>query len=169
MTKHVVIRTGSSAPDVNLDNPPVKDTVVVPATGYTVVRFETKNPGFWLFHCHTALHQVEGMALIFNISGNTPAPKGFPTCQNFDFNQDDAKLPLTEGKRNESLENCRSQDSGNVKETHNCNWDANNLVETLSITITAFTSLNLLLQIVLLIIAVTFLFSRKASANIKAS
>jgi len=31
--------------NLNLKNPPVKDNVIVPAWGYTVVRFKADNPG----------------------------------------------------------------------------------------------------------------------------
>ena len=50
-----------SATGLNFDNPPVKNAVLVPAMGYTVIRFRTDNPGYWLFHCHSILHLVEGM------------------------------------------------------------------------------------------------------------
>ncbi|XP_053957339.1 uncharacterized protein LOC128862702 [Anastrepha ludens] len=70
----------------NLDNPPVKDTVTVPDGGYTILRFEAYNPGFWLFHCHIEFHAEIGMALIFKVGDNdqmVSAPKNFPTCHNF--------------------------------------------------------------------------------------
>ena len=44
----------------NLENPPLKDTVLVSGGGYTVVRFRATNPGFWLFHCHIAFHFEAG-------------------------------------------------------------------------------------------------------------
>ena len=54
---------------VNLKNPPVKDTVVVPFGGYVVIRIKTINPGFWMVHCHSDTHHVEGMALILDGKG----------------------------------------------------------------------------------------------------
>jgi L-ascorbate oxidase len=36
----------------NFDRPPLKDSVTVPAGGYTIIRFLADNPGSWLFHCH---------------------------------------------------------------------------------------------------------------------
>ena len=44
--------------------PPVKDTVIVPANGYTVIRFRTDNPGFWLMHCHMETHAI-GCELVY--------------------------------------------------------------------------------------------------------
>ena len=41
-----------------------KDTVIVPFGGYTVIRFEADNPGWWFFHCHIEIHQLEGMAAL---------------------------------------------------------------------------------------------------------
>ena len=43
---------------------PLKDTVIVPYGGYTVIRFVADNPGWWLLHCHIEIHQLEGMAVV---------------------------------------------------------------------------------------------------------
>lgn len=40
----------------NLQAAPLKDTVIVPDGGYTILRFEANNPGWWLFHCHLEFH-----------------------------------------------------------------------------------------------------------------
>ncbi|XP_044004077.1 laccase-1-like [Aphidius gifuensis] len=66
--------------------PPAKDTVLVPQSGWVILRFRANNPGFWLFHCHLDWHSTTGMQLIFQIGGQTdlpPIPDGFPTCGNF--------------------------------------------------------------------------------------
>ncbi|XP_048577660.1 LOW QUALITY PROTEIN: L-ascorbate oxidase [Nematostella vectensis] len=75
--------------DLNFDNPPLKDTVVVPSFGYTVVRLSKENPGYWFVHCHVGNHMTEGMALILNESfaKQPPAPPAFPTCQQFSLGQ----------------------------------------------------------------------------------
>ena len=44
---------------------PRKDTVIVPYGGYAVIRFMVDNPGWWFFHCHIEVHQLEGMAAVF--------------------------------------------------------------------------------------------------------
>ena len=51
----------------NLDNPPLKDTVIVPDAGFTVIRFVANNPGFWLFHCHLSWHDRIGMGMILQV------------------------------------------------------------------------------------------------------
>ena len=43
-----------------------KDTIVVPAKGYVVIRFVADNPGYWYMHCHIEPHFIEGMALVVN-------------------------------------------------------------------------------------------------------
>jgi hypothetical protein len=55
----------SSSVTLNLDNPPRRDTAMLPASGYLVMAFETDNPGAWLMHCHIGWHTSEGFALQF--------------------------------------------------------------------------------------------------------
>lgn len=79
-------------PGLNEVDPPLKDTVTVPAGGYVVIRFPADNPGWWIMHCHLELHQVEGMALLVKEGAQhemNPAPPGFPTCGSFDWDADD--------------------------------------------------------------------------------
>lgn len=45
-------------PGVNLINPPLKDTVIVPANGYVIIRFTADNPGYWLLHCHLTIIKI---------------------------------------------------------------------------------------------------------------
>ena len=37
---------------------------MVPFGGYTTIRFVVDNPGWWFFHCHIEIHQLEGMAAV---------------------------------------------------------------------------------------------------------
>ncbi|KAI2607872.1 multicopper oxidase [Hypoxylon sp. NC1633] len=59
--------TGEYSSDValNMDNPPRRDTALLPAGGYLVIGFETDNPGVWLMHCHIGWHTSQGFALQF--------------------------------------------------------------------------------------------------------
>ncbi|KAI0123463.1 Cupredoxin [Xylariales sp. AK1849] len=57
--------TYSSSVTLNLDNPPRRDTAMLPGSGYLVIAFQTDNPGAWLMHCHIGWHTSEGFALQF--------------------------------------------------------------------------------------------------------
>lgn len=142
------------APGLNFDNPPSKDTVIVPAMGYTVVRFQTNNPGYWLFHCHVMLHHFEGMMLLFNVSHehHPPVPRGFPTCQNFDISHDEFRKNLVEGKRKgkEGAENCGGKNSSDEDEKE-VN-DKVTLMHVLSAIAAGCSSLGVLLQVALLVL-----------------
>ncbi|KAL2817575.1 Cupredoxin [Aspergillus granulosus] len=50
---------------VQTNNPPRRDTAVLPGNGYLVMAWETDNPGAWLMHCHIGWHTTEGFALQF--------------------------------------------------------------------------------------------------------
>lgn len=85
---------GGNVPDLNLRNPPLKDTVVVPRMGYVVLRFPLDNPGYWYMHCHMEAHQLEGMTLIIKEglhSAQKKPPKNFPTCGDFTWSYEDYK------------------------------------------------------------------------------
>ena len=74
-----------------------KDTVIVPFGGYTVIRFVVDNPGWWFFHCHIEIHQLEGMSAVFrelpnelppefsNNNQNTVSPPTCRPCSNLTF------------------------------------------------------------------------------------
>ncbi|KAF9869862.1 hypothetical protein CkaCkLH20_12661 [Colletotrichum karsti] len=47
----------------NLDNPPRRDVVLLPAQGYVIIGFKTDNPGVWLMHCHIAFHAAGGLSM----------------------------------------------------------------------------------------------------------
>ena len=49
---------------LNLQNPPLKDTITVPAKDEMVIQFDADNPGKWFFHCHIEWHLGIGMALV---------------------------------------------------------------------------------------------------------
>ncbi|XP_021372420.1 L-ascorbate oxidase-like [Mizuhopecten yessoensis] len=83
---------GDNIPGLNLVDPPIKDTVLLPRHGYTVIRMKADNPGFWFFHCHIEIHQITGMALILQVGDvdqMPPTPNNFPTCGNFNFPQEE--------------------------------------------------------------------------------
>lgn len=62
--------TSSQVDSLNFDNPPRRDTAMLAGAttpqstaGYTVIGFQTDNPGAWLMHCHIAWHVDGGLAL----------------------------------------------------------------------------------------------------------
>ncbi|KAM7361883.1 multicopper oxidase 4 [Cochliomyia hominivorax] len=50
-----------------LSKAPLKDTVLVPAFGYTILRFYANNPGYWILHCHISIHAERGMASVLRV------------------------------------------------------------------------------------------------------
>ncbi|KAI8932083.1 hypothetical protein NX059_010969 [Plenodomus lindquistii] len=75
----------SSSVALNLENPPRRDTAMLPASGYLVLAFETDNPGNWLMHCHIGWHTSEGFALQFieradEIAGITDSSRLIDQC-----------------------------------------------------------------------------------------
>ncbi|KAL6602885.1 hypothetical protein ACP70R_043246 [Stipagrostis hirtigluma subsp. patula] len=53
------------AKDLNMENPPLRNTVVVFPHGWTAIRFKANNTGVWAFHCHIEPHLHMGMGVIF--------------------------------------------------------------------------------------------------------
>lgn len=58
---------------INLDDPPYRDTVELPASGWAAIRYLTDNPGAWLLHCHLQWHLVSGMAVVL-VEGDDRLP-----------------------------------------------------------------------------------------------
>ncbi|CAA9966261.1 Multicopper oxidase 1 [Pyrenophora teres f. maculata] len=84
-----VVASGPGAWDADeaaLPRVPLKrDGHVVPAYGYSVLRFTADNPGVWFFHCHIDLHLVGGMAATFIeapdlLAANPVPPAGVALC-----------------------------------------------------------------------------------------
>ncbi|KAI7905432.1 multicopper oxidase-domain-containing protein [Cokeromyces recurvatus] len=48
-----------------LDNPSRRDTILVPAETFVLIRFRADNPGAWFFHCHIEWHLETGLAATF--------------------------------------------------------------------------------------------------------
>ncbi|MGE3803154.1 MAG: multicopper oxidase family protein, partial [Gemmataceae bacterium] len=52
---------------LNVKDPPLKDTIAVPAKGDMVIQWVARNPGHWFFHCHIEWHLATGMARVIKI------------------------------------------------------------------------------------------------------
>ncbi|ORY04117.1 Cupredoxin [Clohesyomyces aquaticus] len=48
---------------VNFENPPRRDTVLLPGAGHLLIAWKSDNPGSWLLHCHIGWHTSMGFAL----------------------------------------------------------------------------------------------------------
>nr|KAF7421813.1 hypothetical protein H0235_009649 [Vespula pensylvanica] len=80
---HVKERDAVGKINRKLDRAPLKDTVTVPNSGYTILRFYADNPGYWLFHCHIEFHAEIGMSLVFKVGDHedmAKVPRNFPRC-----------------------------------------------------------------------------------------
>ncbi|RZR76503.1 hypothetical protein BHM03_00001317 [Ensete ventricosum] len=66
----------------NLENPPLRNTVVIFPYGWTAIRFVADNPGVWAFHCHIEPHLHMGMGVIFaeGVDHVRRIPKEAITC-----------------------------------------------------------------------------------------
>lgn len=63
-----------------------KDTVIVPNTGFVILRFKADNPGWWFFHCHFSWHTASGMNVVLHVGKPydlPPVPPNFPRCYNW--------------------------------------------------------------------------------------
>ncbi|KAI8889405.1 multicopper oxidase [Backusella circina FSU 941] len=65
-----------------LDNPSRRDTILVPAESYVLLRFRADNPGVWFFHCHIEWHLESGLAATF-IEAPDVAQQRLTLPQNF--------------------------------------------------------------------------------------
>ena len=89
-------RWNGTRPAMQRGDPPIKDTVTVPALGYVVVRFRSDNPGWWMFHCHVLTHKVEGMDMIIEEGADYHSlpPPSFPRCPSSNSPSDtESKIP----------------------------------------------------------------------------
>jgi len=69
----------------NRVDPVIKNTVTVPSYGYTVVRFNSNNPGVWLMQCQQEMQAAEGMMMVWNEAPehHPPLPPGFDACDDY--------------------------------------------------------------------------------------
>ncbi|KAH7135742.1 putative multicopper oxidase, type 1 [Dendryphion nanum] len=68
------------------NNPPRRDTALLPGNGWLALAFPTDNPGAWLMHCHIAWHVADGLAVQF-LEDKAQSPLGDSawdtTCANW--------------------------------------------------------------------------------------
>ncbi|ESQ42479.1 hypothetical protein EUTSA_v10013285mg [Eutrema salsugineum] len=71
----------------NLVDPVERNTVGVPAGGWTAIRFLADNPGVWFMHCHLEIHTSWGLKMAFVVDNGhgpdqslLPPPADLPKC-----------------------------------------------------------------------------------------
>ncbi|XP_004491004.1 laccase-5 [Cicer arietinum] len=71
----------------NLVDPPMRNTVAVPANGWAVIRFVADNPGVWILHCHLDVHIAWGLATVLLVEDGEgllesieAPPEDLPLC-----------------------------------------------------------------------------------------
>ncbi|XP_020234630.1 laccase-4 [Cajanus cajan] len=71
----------------NLADPVERNTVGVPAGGWTAIRFRADNPGVWFMHCHLEVHTTWGLKMAFLVDNGKgpkqsviPPPNDLPKC-----------------------------------------------------------------------------------------
>ncbi|TKY63453.1 Laccase-4 protein [Spatholobus suberectus] len=71
----------------NLVDPVERNTVGVPAGGWTAFRFRADNPGVWFMHCHLEVHTTWGLKMAFLVDNGKgpkqsviPPPTDLPKC-----------------------------------------------------------------------------------------
>ena len=105
---------------LNFENPTRRDVAMLEAQGWTVIAFETDNPGSWLMHCHIGWHVGEGLSLQFlevpsQIPGlyntATSSEEWQNTCSSWDdyynagmmYNKTDSGLKIRDVRRDWAL------------------------------------------------------------------
>ncbi|KAK4275193.1 hypothetical protein QN277_018319 [Acacia crassicarpa] len=71
----------------NLVDPVERNTVGIPAGGWTIIRFRADNPGVWFMHCHLEVHTTWGLKMAFVVDNGKgpnesllPPPSDLPKC-----------------------------------------------------------------------------------------
>jgi hypothetical protein len=60
---------------MNTYDPSYRDTVMLPAGGYIVLRFRADNPGWFFGHCHVMMHNMAGTAFALRIGEHSQMPQ----------------------------------------------------------------------------------------------
>ena len=58
-----------------------RNTILMASQGFTIIRFRADNPGVWPFHCHLAIHNVDGMAMLINVVDRKH--NRYDSCRNY--------------------------------------------------------------------------------------
>ncbi|CAE6488885.1 unnamed protein product [Rhizoctonia solani] len=64
----------------NTTNPIRRDTHIIPASTWAVLRFVADNPGVWFMHCHIDWHLAEGFAAVVVVQPDAVAQMSIPSA-----------------------------------------------------------------------------------------
>lgn len=60
------VYTNALSGQLNFENPPRRDTAMLPAGGWLVFAFETNNPGAWIMHVRAYVSPLSFLAVLAN-------------------------------------------------------------------------------------------------------
>lgn len=60
------VYTNALSGQLNFENPPRRDTAMLPAGGWLVLAFETNNPGAWIMHVRAYVSPLSFLAVLAN-------------------------------------------------------------------------------------------------------
>ncbi|XP_026758038.2 uncharacterized protein LOC113517539 [Galleria mellonella] len=70
----------------NIEDPVIKDTIVVPKFGVVALRFKADNPGYWMMRDERSTHWTRGLDFILKVGEDrdfVQAPADFPKCGSY--------------------------------------------------------------------------------------
>jgi FtsP/CotA-like multicopper oxidase with cupredoxin domain len=68
----------STTPNSYNTNPMRRDTLVLPAYSWAMIRFNADNAGMWAFHCHNTWHMEAGLFTQFLVMQDVVKARGLP-------------------------------------------------------------------------------------------
>ncbi|XP_050344675.1 uncharacterized protein LOC126769837 [Nymphalis io] len=89
MDKDAIIQMNEDGvlfPSKNLDDPVIKDTIVIPKFGVVALRFKADNPGYWMMRDERSAHWTRGLDFVLKVGENrdfVQAPSDFPKCGSY--------------------------------------------------------------------------------------
>ncbi|XP_045532985.1 laccase-2-like [Pieris brassicae] len=70
----------------NVQNPVLKDTIVIPKFGVVAIRFKADNPGYWMMRDERSAHWTRGLDFVLKVGEEkdfVQAPSDFPKCGSY--------------------------------------------------------------------------------------
>ncbi|XP_068629765.1 uncharacterized protein [Battus philenor] len=77
---------GTLFTSMNLIDPVMKDTIVIPKYGVVALRFQADNPGYWMMRDERSAHWTRGLDFVIKVGDErdfVQAPADFPKCGSY--------------------------------------------------------------------------------------